>query len=562
MRPPPPTRPAPGGDRAAAALAEATRLRATGRMAEALRPARLASQLLPDSPTVFFDLGLNYLQTGQIGEAIASLERALALRPRYAEAAWQLGVARYAAGDLEGALADLSDATLIKPSLAEGRYWLATLLQQLGRTDEAIAAFRKTRSVAGTTGPGWLAEARALWLLGDDPGVERAARRAASVDPKNADAQAMLGGVHADAGRFGEAADCYQRALDLNPRLIRFWYDLTRCRRMTEADRPLLARMQGALQQPGAEAATLAMLFLAVGKTFDDLRARRLKFDSAQWRRTTERTVAKFSPERLAASAGWGSPDETPVLILGMPRSGTTLVEQMISAHPEVAGAGELGFWAQRASLVDAVGEEGPDATFVASAAADYLAHIRPLGPTAARITDKAPFNVFWAGLIHLAFPKATIIHCCRRPIDTALSIHQTWFSEALNLPTGGAALVAYYREYERVAAHWRRVLPPGCFVEVDYEGLITDPEPHMRRLITAIGLAWDDACLHPERNERIVKTASRWQVRQPIYRSAVDRWRLYEPYLGPLAALLEDTPKGPVIAKRAKEKGPHRSDP
>src|SRR6202011_387131 len=135
---------------------------------------------------VFYDLGLTCLQIGQLREAIGAFENALELRPRFGEAAWQLGVAKYAIGDLEGALADLRQAVAFKPSLAEARFWLGTLLQQLGRTDEAVAAFRKTRSVAGTSGLGWLAEARALWLIGDDAGVERAARRATIVDPRNA----------------------------------------------------------------------------------------------------------------------------------------------------------------------------------------------------------------------------------------------------------------------------------------------------------------------------------------------------------------------------------------
>lgn len=560
MRPPPaPGRPSPSLalERASAAVAEAARLRAQGRMADALLPARLATQLLPHSAPVFYDLGLTCLQIGQLREAIGAFENALELRPRFGEAAWQLGVAKYAIGDLEGALADLRQAVAFKPSLAEARFWLGTLLQQLGRTDEAVAAFRKTRSVAGTSGLGWLAEARALWLIGDDAGVERAARRATIVDPRNADAHAVLGGVHADAGLFDEAARCFERALDLDPRLIRLWYDLTRCRRMTEADRPLIARMQAAVKRPGSELAARAMLFLAIGKSFDDLgdygeamkafdaadalRASRSRFDPALWRRRIDGMVARFSPQRMAAAADWGSRDETPVLILGMPRSGTTLVEQMVSSHPEVAGAGELTFWAERAALMEDLGDAGPDAPFVARAAEDYLAHIRPLGPAAARITDKSPFNFIWAGLIHMAFPRATIIHCRRGPIDTALSIHQTWFTESMNLPTGGEALVSYYRDYEAVSAHWRRVLPPRRFIEVDYEALVAAPEPHMRRLIGAIGLDWSNACLHPERNDRIVKTASRWQARQPIYRSAVDRWRRYEPYLGPLAALREE---------------------
>jgi hypothetical protein len=163
---------------------------------------------------------------------------------------------------------------------------------------------------------------------------------------------------------------------------------------------------------------------------------------------------------------------------------------------------------------------------------------MRLIAPRAERITDKMPMNFLWAGLVHLAFPGAAIVHCRRNPVATALSIHQTHFSPRLGFPTGGADLVAYYRSYERLMAHWRRVLPTGRFLEIDYESLTEAPEDLTRRMIACTGVAWDDACLHPERNGRIIKTASKWQARQPINRASVDRWHRYEPFLGKLAAL------------------------
>ncbi len=150
------------------------------------------------------------------------------------------------------------------------------------------------------------------------------------------------------------------------------------------------------------------------------------------------------------------------------------------------------------------------------------------------------PFNFLWAGLIHLALPGATIIHCRRSEIDTAISIHQTNFNRHVAFPTGGKDLVAYFAAYRRLAAHWRSVLPPARYIEVEYEKLTADPEPEIRRLVASCGLAWDDACLSPERNASRVKTPSRWQTRQPIYRNAVRRWQRYKPYLGELAELLD----------------------
>jgi hypothetical protein len=151
------------------------------------------------------------------------------------------------------------------------------------------------------------------------------------------------------------------------------------------------------------------------------------------------------------------------------------------------------------------------------------------------------PFNFLWAGLIHLAFPRATIIHCRRAAIDTALSIHQTHFNPMLAFPTGGAELVAYLRSYRRITAHWREVLPSRQFFEVDYENLTSAPETVIPRIVAATGLDWNQACLHPERNSRVVKTPSKWQARQPIYRDGVERWRRYEGVLGALRELVDE---------------------
>jgi hypothetical protein len=272
-----------------------------------------------------------------------------------------------------------------------------------------------------------------------------------------------------------------------------------------------------------------------------------MSFDSAAFDTETDRLIALFTPDLIARAAELGSGDATPVLILGMPRSGTTLVEQIVSSHPNAAGGGELTFWTERGAAWHQAGLAATDATFQAQfqtqAAADYLGVLRAIGPKAARVTDKMPFNFLWVGLIHLAFPRATIIHCRRAAIDTALSIHQTHFHPALAFPTGGAELVAYFKGYRRVTDHWRRVLPAERFIEVDYEELTRAPEPVIRRIIAGCGLPWDDACLRPERNPRAVKTPSKWQTRQPINRGSVERWRRYEPWLGPLRDLLGSAP-------------------
>ena len=176
--------------------------------------------------------------------------------------------------------------------------------------------------------------------------------------------------------------------------------------------------------------------------------------------------------------------------------------------------------------------------------AGEYLEALRALGSGAKRVTDKAPGNFLWLGLIHRVFPNATLVHCRRHPVDNALSMFTTNIDYAYM--SNRSDLVFVFRQHQRLMAHWRAVLPPDQFVEVDYEALVADPEPHARRLIAACGLEWNDACLEPHRNTRTIKTASVWQARQPIYRTSVERWRRYEPWLGELRELLPDAKTPP----------------
>jgi len=400
-------------------------------------------------------------------------------------------------------------------------------------------------------------------------------RQTLALDSQNAMAHDLLGNLLSEFGRFDEARECFERAIAIAPLLAGCYYDLVRCRPVTSNDNDdgLLQRMEAALATPGLDAAQLLRLHLAIGKAADDVgdyalamhhfdaadgvRRRSAPFDSAAFSTEVDRLIARCTPELMAPAPELGNPDATPVLILGMPRSGTTLVEQIVSMHPEVGAGDELHFWNERGAAWHRSGagaagngwarNEEPlvasDFTateLLAKAAADYLRVLRGIAPKAARVTDKMPFNFLWAGLIHLTFPRATIIHCRRVFVDTALSIHQTHFHPSLAFPTGGAELVLYFRSYKRLTDHWRRVLPADRFIEVDYEDLTSAPEPVIRRIIAACGLAWHDACLRPESNPRAVKTPSKWQTRQPIYRTSVARWRRYEPWLGPLRALID----------------------
>ncbi len=538
---------------AAQALARAHNLRQQGRIDDAVEAMRLAARLEPNSAVVFHDLGLSCLDARLPAEAAAAFKRATHIKPTFAHAFWRLGVALELCGEIDAAADALRKATDLQPRLPDAQFRLGLLLEHMGHRHQAGLRYRQALAGGPAARLRRLAEARALLIEARDAEAERKLRRAAEIEPNDGATLALLGALLTDAGAFEEAASCFERALALPGRGQEdLYYDLVRCRRMTERDAALVQRIRSAAAEPRRDNETRVKLHLALGKALDDLgqygeamktldaasdiRERARPIDMARFEGRVNKIIERFSAEFIDGKRSTGNPDPTPVLIFGLPRSGTTLCEQIVSSHPMVHGAGESQFWDRRGVAQESASSVNDE--FFVQAATDCLRLLRERSADAARVTDKNPFNFLWAGLIHLVFPGAALIHCRRSPIDTALSIHQTYFSSQLPFPTGGPALVRYYRAYERLMDHWRRVLPPDRFLEVEYEELTAAPEEISKRMIAHIGLPWDDRCLRPELNARRVKTASRWQVRQPIYRSAVGRWRNYQPYLGPLAEL------------------------
>ena len=548
-------------------LARARQLLAAGRPAEAIPPLRQAALSDPLNAATQHDLGLACLEAGLLAEAVAALRRAVAINPRYADAFFRLGMALEKAGAAREAIAAYDRATGLLPSLTEAWYRAGALVFTLGHRVEAIGCFRRAATTGGKTSFGRLAAVRVLLAEERDGEAEKRLRQLLALDRSNPMALDLLGNLLAESARFDEAWRCYEQAIAAAPLMAGSYYDMVRCRRLTEADTPLRAAMLGALSRPGLEPEQVMRLHLALGKAADDVaeydtamrhfdaaeQVRRSvsPFDAAAFAGQVDRLISLFPAGLFSKHAS--TDERTPILIIGMPRSGTTLVEQIMSSHPGVVPGGELNFWNERAIAWLQSNPATPESEFVRRSAADYLRLLSTIGPGAARVTDKMPFNFLWAGLIHLAFPAATIIHCRRSAIDTALSIHQTNFNRHVAFPVGGTDLVAYFRAYRRIIEHWRAVLPPESFIEVDYERLTAAPEPEIRRLVAACGLAWNDSCLRPERNARLVKTPSRWQTRQPIYRTQVRRWQRYESRLGALGALVADSDRHDAGAPSAK---------
>lgn len=542
-------------------------LREAGRFAEAERLAAAQAKETPEDPAAQTELGLVHLYAGRPAAALAPFQQAVRLAPNEATHHYNLASALELLGREAEAMTGFRRVLSLDPTHPDGLERLANLLLTQGRRDEAIACFRAAAAAAPNRLRAALNETSALLEEGKVAEVEALLRRTIETFPESAEAKRSLATILREQGRFEEAIPLLEQATAGSAtEAATAYFDLAMTKRVTAADGAMIGQMEALARLDTLPGRYRARVHFGLGKAFDDLgryaeamrhfdAANRLAgqgktYDRAQFGAGVNRLIASFAQGSLAATRPFGSPSERPVLIVGMPRSGTSLVEQILSSHPEVAGGGELDFWNRQAAALAEKPNEDP-ADQIRQAARDYEALLMRIGPGARRVTDKMPGNFLWLGLIHRAFPKARIIHCRRHPLDTCLSNYFTKFTVPAAYTNNKGDLAFYYRAYERLMAHWRQALPAEALLEVQYEELVAAPETFARRMVAFIGLEWDDACLHPEANRRIVKTASLWQVRQPIHRGAVERWRRYEPWLGELGQLLRP-PEAPAAPRRS----------
>jgi tetratricopeptide (TPR) repeat protein len=535
-----------------AALERAAQARAAGQIGQAVAALRQAIALAPQKPGPVFELGVLLLNSGRAREALPYFDRVRALQPRFADVHLARGIALEQLAHNVEAAAAYQEVIRLVPANAEAHGRIGALLKLQDKYPEAAASFHKAAKLAPNTSVGRLCGAYALEMEGKYEEALVALRRVVAVEPDNAIAHTAMGKLLAETGRPDEAWNAFETALRLQPKAASLYYDLVRIRRLGEADRPVLQRMLELAQRSDLPDIDRIRLELAIGRAYDDLgdpehamqqyirsnalKARLRPLDRELVRKRIDWAIRTFTADFFRAHAGEGMANATPIIVVGMPRSGTTLVESILAQHSEVAAGQELLFWGHEGQRIFESGGAPAEET-LRETAARYLEVLRRISD-APHVTDKKPENFFWAGLIHAAFPQARIIHCRRDPLDTCISIISNFFTLRPVFSTESGDLVFFYREYERLMAHWREILPADRFLEVDYEALVTDPEPTIRRLVEFCGLDWQDACLRPEESTRTVNTASLWQVRRPISKGSVGRWRRYEPWLGELAAL------------------------
>jgi tetratricopeptide (TPR) repeat protein len=531
-------------------------LRGSGRPEEAVATYRRLFVLRPDSPAELNELGTLLVGLQRFDEAAACYRRAIALRPEDADAHSNLGNALRSLGELQAAADSCRRALALKPDSADAYLNLGNALLDLSQLREAEASYRQALAIRPDAAAAHTALAMLLRRLGRVDEAEASGRRALAINPAAADTLAFLGDLCADRGEFTEAEALCRRAIALNPAAPEAWIGIPRYRKMTAADADWLSaaqRLLGAGLPVGHE----INLRHAIGKYHDDLgdsgpafashrlaneltRKYGLRYDRARQSRLVGEIATTYSAGWLEAARRDGSESERPVFIVGMPRSGTTLAEQILASHPAVCGAGELVYWNIAQAAFDPATPAERRAAVVAGLAREYLAQLDGYSADALRVVDKMPGNFMNLGLIHAALPRARIIHLKRNPIDTCLSIYFQGFSTAHPYAADLEDLAHFYGEYRRLMGHWRSVLPPDALLEVPYEALVDDPEGWSRQMVGHARLPWDPRCLEFHRTRRAVLTASNWQVRQKISTSSVDRWRRYEPFVGPLRRLLD----------------------
>jgi tetratricopeptide (TPR) repeat protein len=519
----------------------------TGQLEEARGLIEQALAINPAAPFYHSNLGLVLHAQDRPDEAGRHFSEAIRLLPAYCEAHNNLGLVLLKKEQFGDAADAFRRAIALKADFPEAHTNLGFALEKIGKIDEAIKAHQAAMHLKPDYAQAHNNLGIAFLGKGDAAGAIASYRRAIEAKPDYGDAYSNLGVALTQLGKFGEAVTAFEEAIELGADRATAFYGLSGCRKFTEADKALIGEMQAALTDVRTTEAGQSLLHFALGKAFDDLgdyAAAIRHFDQGN---RIEAKTNKFSGtgfagviDRLIAAAQTNvaeiSDSALPVLIVGMPRSGTTLVEQILASHPGIAAGGELNFWFHR--LEDIREGRAPQLDDTASAIHDYLALLRSHGPQALRVTDKMPYNFLFLGIVHKLFPKARIIHCRRHPVDTALSIYFSRFTGAHPFAFDRGDIAAYYRHYLRAMDYWRSTLPPGRFLEIDYEDIIRDQETASRRLIAFCGLPWDDACLDFHRTDRSIATLSAWQARQPIYKSSVARRRLYEPWLGALRDL------------------------
>jgi tetratricopeptide (TPR) repeat protein len=483
-------------------------------------------QRVPNQPDALNLLAVLAVEAGNHVAAADLFERAVAIRPKDPVILNNAGNALFLTRRYEEAIRNLEQALALNPGFPDAWLNYGRALNAAGKPSDALRAFGQLQRLKPDS-------------LGAMMGIARA---------------------HTELGQFDKAEEAARALIAKSPDSSSGYVVLANLRKF-KADDPEIAVIEDLLASDRMTPTERRGVNYAAGKMYDDIgryddafaqydaanSSRGLVYDHAGLVRDYDLAIKTFTPKYFRDRSGWGSPSTRPIFIVGMPRSGTTLVETILGAHSSVYAAGELEgiklLDRQNGDLVARPSSpyaNAPNLTWfgVDVLAQRYLDFIARKNATAAHVTDKMPHNFQNIGLIATLFPNAKIVHCRRHPLDTLLSVWMQNFNDGHAYSAKLTDGARHYREYQRLMAHWESVLP-GRIHTVDYEDVVSDQEAATRALLAFIGLPWEDACLQFHKVERTVLTASTWQVRQPLYSRSKGRWTHYERHLGEARAIL-----------------------
>jgi tetratricopeptide (TPR) repeat protein len=530
---------------------------------------RAALAAAPNHLEALNNLGALLTEMEQTDEAREMLLRAIKLNPQYAEAHRNIGAVFLQEEAFDNASVAFSEALKHRPGYIEALVGLAIVARECNEFDES----ERTLQQALDIDPESAAALTQLATLYSETGFpERAGSlfdQAIAIEPESDACLVAKGHLQTQIGDIEGAERTLLSALAIKPDSISAQLSLVQLKKV-KPDDPALKTLEEELGRLDASATTRRMpLHFGLGKCYDDLgehtraiehflagcrlKHARIDYHPDENEQHIDQIIATFDRAFIERLSGAGDDSELPVFVLGMPRSGTTLTEQIVASHSAAHGAGELPDLLTIANHSPVTGRRlGYPASIanitareLAELGCKYIHGLRERDPAARRITDKMPANFYCVGLIHLMLPRARIVHVRRNPVDTCLSGITKLFRHGQQHSYDLAEQGRFYVDYARLMAHWRALLPADAFFEIRYEDLVADTETHARALIDYCGLDWEDGCLDFHKTERSVRTASVTQVRQPIYQTSVARWRRYEHALGPLLDAL-----GPLVER------------
>ena len=536
-----------------------------GQLRESFNSYRKALALAPNHPILLNNIGNVLTMQGEYEKALTWLDKAIKQDPDNATVHFNSGNALRFIGDDARAAMAYRRALELDSRQAFYHINLGKVLIELGELDEAVECFNEALKINPEDSAGYMGLGKAWNAQGDLDRAVSCYQKAISIDPANAKCYRGLAVAFEDHGETDKAIEALRKAIEIAPGAVAAYPILVRNKKFVSFDADIEA-MESLFCRKTNTDIQKSQLGFSLGKAYEDLgkydksmeyviQAARLKrrsfdFSIAETKARFDKIKNVFSPDFFSGFPDIGHRDRTPIFILGMPRSGTSLVEQILASHPEVFGAGELNDLAMVYQSLDdptdsSRGDSFPEAlpgldpAEYVNLGKQYIARIRKYSSAATFITDKNPHNFQRIGFIRSILPDARIIHCTRDPLDNCLSLLKTDFHKGQLYSYDMSELGAYYKLYQELMDYWGATLP-GSIHDFKYEDLVANQEEQTNRLLQLCGLPWDDACLDFHRTRRKVRTASNAQVSRPIYQDSVNLWKRYEDFLKPLILALE----------------------